>query len=145
MNGSPVTPGHDPSRRRGFAPRRASQRGQATVEFALVLPILLTVLFAIAEMAVAFGDYIEVSGAARDGARAASVSRLTGNPAGAAVNAARASAGGVDLAQLGVTVDSTWAQGSLVRVTVTYPYTIRLYGMGVASGTLSSTTSMRVE
>jgi hypothetical protein len=33
----------------------------------------------------------------------------------------------------------------MVRVTVTYPYTICLYGMSVTSGTLSSTTSMRVE
>jgi Flp pilus assembly protein TadG len=134
-----------PPRGRGAARLGDAERGQATLEFALVLPVLLTVLFAIFELGTAFGDYIEVSAAARDGARAASVSRLQPNPAQRAVDAARASAGGVDQSRLNVAVDSTWTQGDMVRVTVTYPYTVRLYGMSVMSGTLSSTTSMRVE
>jgi hypothetical protein len=69
-----------PPRGRGAARLGDAERGQATVEFALVLPVPLTVLFAIFELGTAFGDYIEVSAAARGGARAASVSRLQTEP-----------------------------------------------------------------
>jgi Flp pilus assembly protein TadG len=125
--------------------RAGGERGQSLVEVAIVLPMLLTVLLGILELATVFSNKIEVDGAARDAARAAAVARLTGNGAAAATAAARSSAGGLDLSQLGVAVQSTWVQGSLVTVTVTYPYSVKIYGMAVRSGTLSAVTRMRVE
>ncbi len=51
-----------------------NNRGQAIVETALVLPIIVLVLFAIVEFGLVFNQYIVVTAAAREGARAAAVS-----------------------------------------------------------------------
>jgi len=48
-------------------------KGQAVVEFALVLPILVFLLLAIMEGGRIFGSYLELQHAARDGARWAAV------------------------------------------------------------------------
>lgn len=48
-------------------------RGQAMVEMALVLPLLLLLLFGIMECGRLFASYIEVEHATRDGARYAAV------------------------------------------------------------------------
>jgi Flp pilus assembly protein TadG len=48
-----------------------AERGSAAVEFALVLPLVLLVLRAAVEVAVAARVQLEVSGAAREGAREA--------------------------------------------------------------------------
>ena len=59
-------------------PTRDARRrdGTATVEFAIVAPLMLTLLFGIIEFGTVFRDYISISEAAREGARVASV----GNP-----------------------------------------------------------------
>lgn len=53
-------------------PRRwqRAQRGAAAVEFAVVLPLLLFVMFGIVEMAVLFYDKAVITNASREGARA---------------------------------------------------------------------------
>ena len=51
------------------APRR--NRGQALVEFALVAPLLLLLIFAVADFARAWNTYQVLTDAAREGARAA--------------------------------------------------------------------------
>ena len=48
-------------------------------------------------------------------------------------------------APLNVTVTSTWQPGADVTVTATYPYQIKLLGLPLKSGRLSSTTTERVE
>ncbi len=53
--------------------------GQATVEAALVLPVLVVLLFGIILAGFAFYGFIQVSNAAREGARAGSMCRLTWN------------------------------------------------------------------
>ena len=45
------------------------QRGQATVEFALVIPILIYLFVSILYIGITFMDYIQYSNAARDAAR----------------------------------------------------------------------------
>lgn len=45
------------------------QRGQATMEFALVLPLLIYLFVSIIYVGIAFMDYIQYSNAARDAAR----------------------------------------------------------------------------
>ena len=53
------------------------QTGQSTVEIALTLPLLLLVLFGIVLSVFTFYAFIQVSNAAREGARAGSLYRLT--------------------------------------------------------------------
>jgi Flp pilus assembly protein TadG len=52
--------------------------GQAFVEFVLILPLVVGVLFALIEMGIALNDYLRVTDAARVAARAASVARFDG-------------------------------------------------------------------
>jgi Flp pilus assembly protein TadG len=49
------------------------QQGQALVEFTLVLPLLLLLLFGIVQMSILFRTYLVVNEAAREGARIAAV------------------------------------------------------------------------
>jgi Flp pilus assembly protein TadG len=61
---------------RAFACRRERQRSQALVEFAMVAPIFLFVVFAAVDVSRLLYTYTAISSAARDGARTAS---LTGS------------------------------------------------------------------
>jgi Flp pilus assembly protein TadG len=130
-----------------------NQRGQAVTEFAVILPVLLLVLLAIYQFGVVFNNYIQVTAAAREGARKAAVSRSSGNCAavqGMAVSAAKGAAPGLNQSNMNVTVTATctnnaYAAGTNTTVTVTYPYSISILGKVVASGTLSSSTTMREE
>jgi len=60
----------------------ARMRGQATVEIALLLPILLVLLFGLIMAGFTFYAFIQVSNAAREGARAGSLYRLTETSSG---------------------------------------------------------------
>ena len=67
---------------------RSRQRGSATVEFALVLPILLVVALAIVQVGLIARDQLLVVQAARAGAREAAVSPDAGEVQSAASGAA---------------------------------------------------------
>jgi hypothetical protein len=60
---------------------RRRDRGQATVEFALVLPALVLAAIAIIQVALVVRDYVAVVHAAREAARAASVDADAGHAA----------------------------------------------------------------
>ncbi len=49
--------------------QRSSENGAAAIEFALVLPLLLTVVFGIVEFGWAFGQQVSLGNAAREAAR----------------------------------------------------------------------------
>ena len=121
------------------------QTGQTMTEFALVLPILALLLFAVIQFGIVFNNYVTVTDAARAGARKGAVGRYVKNPAGEAEQAARDSAANLDQSQFSVSVASTWQPGETVTVTTSYPYEISLLGVVVESGTLESTTTERVE
>ncbi|MDR5658932.1 pilus assembly protein [Serpentinicella sp. ANB-PHB4] len=55
---------------------KKNNEGQALVELALVLPILLLLVFGIIEFGRVFGTYLMVTHSAREGARAAAVGAL---------------------------------------------------------------------
>jgi Flp pilus assembly protein TadG len=122
-----------------------SERGQSLTEFALALPILALLLFAVIQFGIVFNNFVTLTDATRAGARKAAVDRQLAYPAGAAVSAVRASAANLKQSDLAVTVTSTWQPSADVTVTATYPYSISLLGMVVKSGRLSSTTTERVE
>lgn len=51
-------------------PRYGQEKGQDLVEYALVLPLFLFLVLSIIELSLLFFDYVTVSNAAREGARA---------------------------------------------------------------------------
>ena len=86
-----------------------NEQGQTMTEFAMVLPILLLVLFAVIQLGIVFNNYVTVTDAARAGARKAVVSRQAADRRRASpVTAVRNSAANLDQSKLGVTVSSTW-------------------------------------
>jgi Flp pilus assembly protein TadG len=123
----------------------ASERAQSLVEFALALPILVLLLFAVIQFGVAFNNYVTLTDATRAGARKAAVGRQLSNPQSTTITAVRNSATNLKQGDLNVTVSSTWQPGADVNVTATYPYTINLLGIPFKTGRLSSTTTERVE
>jgi Flp pilus assembly protein TadG len=122
-----------------------SQQGQSLTEFALALPILALLLFAVIQFGIVFNNYVTLTDATRAGARKAAVGRQLSNPTSVTISAVRSSATDLKQGDLDVTVSSTWEPGADVNVTATYPYNISLLGMVVKSGRLSSTTTERVE
>ena len=132
------------------AKRRAStlvsdERGQAAVEFALILPILMALLLGIIQFGIVFNNWVQLTDATRAGARKGAVSRHLPNPQGACTSAVRASATNLKASDLTATCTSTWQPGADVTVNATYPYSISLFGIISKSGRLSSTTTERVE
>jgi len=126
--------------------RLKNERGQTMTELALVLPILVVLVLAIAQFGVAFNNYVTLTDAARAAARKGAVSREAGQSTDCQ-NAGYAA--GTNLKNPGtdfvVTCTSSWGIGSDVTVTATYPYDISLLGWVVKSGSLTSTMKERVE
>ena len=127
------------------AKRALNERGQAMVETAIVLPLLLIVLVGLIQFGLLFRDYLALVDAVRVGARAAAVSRGSADPAAAGEAKVRAAANDLDQDELDVDVVSTWAQGSEVMVAAEYPYEINVLGIVVRRGDLRSETRERVE
>jgi Flp pilus assembly protein TadG len=114
-------------------------------EFALVLPILAFLLFAVIQFGIVFNNYITLTDATRAGARKAAVSRRDPNPRNTCIAAIRTSARNLTQSDLNPDCASTWQPGEDVTVTATYPYSISLLGIFRKSGRLTSTTTERVE
>jgi Flp pilus assembly protein TadG len=123
-----------------------NEQGQTMTEFALVLPVLALILFAVIQFGIVFNNYVTLTDATRAGARRAAVSREDPNRDSVVMSAVRSSATDLDGSKLSVPPpSSTWDPGSDVTVTASYPYSISLLGLVVKSGRLSSTTTERVE
>jgi Flp pilus assembly protein TadG len=130
--------------RKNISPR--SEKGQATTEFAVVLPILVVLLFGIIQFGITFKDYLSLTDAVRAGARKGAVSRELADPVGATRTAVRNAAADLDQSALpDPDVTSTWDPGTDVKVSAQYPYKISLFGIPVMSGFLKSSTTERVE
>lgn len=116
------------------------------VEFALIMPVLLLVIFGIIQFGILYNDYIALSDATRVGARKAAVSRQTADPVGLAVTAVRNAANDLRSSDLAVDVRATvWAPGADVTVETSYPYELDIMGVVVASGRLRSSVTERIE
>ena len=124
-----------------------NERGQTMTEFAFVLPILLVLLFGIIQFGIIFNNYVALTDAARAASRKGAVSRNASDPQGDCQSTGYAA--GSNLKNPGtdfvLTCSSSWAAGSDVTVTATYPYDINLLGWVVASGQLNTTMKERVE
>ena len=122
--------------------RRADERGQATIEFVLCLPIAALVLGVLIEIGLLVGDHVRLWHAARESARIAIVDSNPEEIRGAAEQ------GG--LSPLAVKVEPELADRSTGRpltVTLTYKPSGRLPLLGdlVAGRTLTSSATMRIE
>jgi Flp pilus assembly protein TadG len=124
---------------------RKRQEGQTLTEFAMVLPLLALLLFGIIQFGIVFHQYVTLTDSVRAGGRQGAVSRDLANPQAVVIDRVRRSAADLDPGKLGVSVSSTFVQGDDVTVTATYPYDISLLGVVVKSGTLSASTTERVE
>lgn len=112
--------------RRGWG----EERGAAAVEFALVLPILVLILFGMIEFGGAYHAQLMVTGAAREAAREMAV----GGDTAAATSRAVEAAVGIPAADLDVAVaPAACAAGTDVTVTVSYdrPFLTGLFGASV--------------
>lgn len=118
------------------------------VEFALVAPLLILILFAVIQFGVIFNDYIALTDATRMGARKAAVSRFEAQPVAGVVEKVRASATDLDMDKLAVavTVNPGWANGADVTVKATYKVPLPVGTLlGMDDITLTSETTERVE
>jgi Flp pilus assembly protein TadG len=81
--------------------RVKDEGGQAVVEFALILPIFLGLIFVAIGYGITLNNYLRVTDIARVAARAASVARFSGQPSpcAAAFTAANQAAAGLTLTQ----------------------------------------------
>ncbi|MDQ6600274.1 TadE/TadG family type IV pilus assembly protein [Bacillus salipaludis] len=122
-----------------------SEKGQSLVEFALILPILVLLLFGIIDFARIFHVYLTMDHAGREAARAASIGKDDSTIKSTAVS--DASSIGLTADKVGVTPSGTKTSGSNISITITYPITFLTPVIGNIVGpiTLTDTTVMRVE
>lgn len=128
-------------RRRREPPWRGAE-GQASVELALLLPVVVLLLLTVLQVGLLARDVVLVTHASREAARAAATD---GDP-GAARAAATASSG-LAPGRLTVSVAGRGEAGSRVRVVVTYRAvtTVPVIGALLGDRTIRSTATMRVE
>ncbi|MFL5952916.1 MAG: TadE family protein [Gaiellaceae bacterium] len=123
--------------------------GQAMVELAFVLPILVAVMLGIVQFGIVFNNYVTMTDAARAGARKAAVSRFLHDDGAAAKALVYADATSLNRDTLDVNVAASpdWTTaGGEVTVTASYPYSIDILGIVVVKdGTLTTTTKERLE
>jgi Flp pilus assembly protein TadG len=127
--------------------RCRDQSGQSAVEFALVLPLLLLVLFGIIEFARAFNAYNDLNQMAAAGARFAAVGRYPGDTSLKSSEADTATSRNATLQVqyfLNGVLQGTCAVGDSVRVTASAPVTIAKV-VRQATITLNGKAEMRVE
>ena len=124
------------------------RKGQNLVEFALLVPILLLIVFGIAEFGRAWMTRNILTGAAREAVRLAAVPAPAGgvSAASARANVILTSAG---ITTANVSVVDAPAPFGAVSVTVTYDFPVVIIGflpgLDTSSFPLSSTTTMRRE
>lgn len=113
--------------------------GQSTVEYALVLPLVLILVLGLLQVGVLARDQIMLLGAAREGVREAIVTPDQGRIAAAAGNAAP----GLDL---NVQVARGTQRGEAARVDVSAaPARLPVVGGIVGGMTLRASATMRIE
>lgn len=161
--------------RRGRAPGRgargqrpkadggpANERGQALVEFIIVLPVLLVLVFGIIEFGNAWRTYQVVTNTAREGARQAVLPTVNEDSVTTVIRH-RLTQAQLDPDDAEIVFSCDGVEGSLCAATgeadgvlIRYPYTFRIFGPmmnlmcagcgdGYGTFTLTTQTTMRTE
>jgi Flp pilus assembly protein TadG len=115
------------------------------VEFVLVLPLLVTLIFMVIQLGFTFSNYLRVTDIARVASRAAAVARFSGVSACQAATTAANNAAG-RLAIQRPTCSGGANSGDAFSVTVSLPWKISLPLLPFSwSGDLKSTSTERLE
>lgn len=118
--------------------RRRAESGQATVEMALLLPLVVTLLLVVLQAGLLVRDHLVVLHATRSAGRA-----LIVEPAASAARAAVAASGAP---RATVAVDGRLQPGELVTVTVsTAPTLVPIVGRAVSGRRISERLTVQVE
>ena len=122
--------------------RERGDGGQASVELALVLPLVMLLLLAVVQLGLLVRDQILVVHAAREAVREAAV-----DPGADAPRRAALASSTLADARLTVTTSGRGAVGSRVRVEVAYRAStgVPLLGAAIGDLTLRASATMRVE
>ena len=115
------------------------------VEFAVVLPIFVVLLFGIIQFGIVFNNYVTLTDAARAAARKGAVSRNAGDPSGDCRNEGLAAASNLDQTKLQLTCTVPSMPGQDVQVDASYPWSVSLFGMELLGGDLKTVMKERVE
>lgn len=111
--------GIDKTRRRRWLPAAVRERGQALVEFALILPIMLLLICALVDFGRAYYTWLMVTNAAREGARVGA----TQQPESAINARILDSIDGLDASSLTIAVTNAQGpRGEPVDVDLTYNF-----------------------
>jgi Flp pilus assembly protein TadG len=122
---------------------RRGDRGQATVELALVLPLVALLVLLVLQAGLVIRDQLLVAHAAREAARAASVAE---GDRGAAARRGAERAGGLDPAHLVVrTASGDGGEAVVVQVTYESVTAVPLVGLLLPDIALKGQAVMRVE
>ena len=159
----PAQPTSPPDRFCGAERRhRRGERGQSTVEFALVLPLLLLLVTGVIQFGLLFDHYITLTDAVRSGARTLALGRGLDDPCDPAVKQTVNSASSIGLTASQVTpslsgsdtcgagsypnrTGGNEAQGDQATVTATQPFTLSVFGLPIYNLNLSASASDAVE
>ena len=122
--------------------RRRREGGQATVEVALLLPLVATMLLGVVQVGLVVRDQVLVTHAAREAARAAAVDPQLSVAREGAESGAR-----LDPSRLDVTLGGSTDPGGRLTVTIRYrsPTTVPLVGQLLGDRSLTAEATMRVE
>jgi len=144
----------------------ADQGGAAALEFTLVLPFLLLLLFAIIQVGVVFNHYIQLANGVSAAARSLAISRGSTTPYTNALSALNAAAPNLNsfsspLSGQALTVSvagtactssnqaaacaNAFTQGATASVTASYPCNLTVLWVNVSSCAISSSASEYIQ
>ena len=122
--------------------KETSDRGSVAVEFALVLPILATLLIGVIEFGNAYGAQLAVTNAAREAARTMAVQNSTTAAQSSALTAAQALTRPAMTASEVTVSPTTCTAGATATVTIRYPF-VFLTGFFGAGFTMTGKAAMQ--
>jgi Flp pilus assembly pilin Flp len=118
--------------------RFKNENGASSIEFALILPILVMLMVGIFEFGMAYSNYIAITHAAREGARLAAVNQFS-------EDLVRERAYPVNPDSVSLSFPYGNVHGEPVMVTIKYNKKIAIPLWGTAILPLQSQASMRIE
>jgi hypothetical protein len=121
------------------------ENGQAAVELALVIPVLLLIMVALCQLALTLNCYLVVTSASREGARRGAETNEVDAARKAAISCSRGLPGNAP--DVDVSFPDGRAKGSPVTVRVSYGMPLLLPGLDriIARPTFSRSTTMCLE
>ena len=125
---------------------RRDRRGQALVEFALVVPILLLLVLGIIDFGRAWNLHQTITDAAREGARQAVISNAVTQDSAVAIVAGVIRASGFDpgLATVGFPDGFKTGRGEVTTVTIDMPYRFGFLAPFIRLVTTDNTATIRL-